>query len=253
MLAAGADGIHVGRDDLDPATARRLLGPRAIIGVSIKNESDVAKLPVGAVDYACIGGVFATGSKDNPDPPIGLDGLRRLRELLRARAPQLPVGAIAGITEENAAAVIGAGAEGIAVISAVIAANDAEAAARRLRALVDAARSKQGAPHDGADRAHHRGLRLERRRRHPGGSQDVLGARRLWRLGDHRAHRAEHARRGGGVRRSRRFRRRCKWTLFSPISTLPRPRSACCRAARRSRRWRRASTVMRRKTWCSIR
>jgi thiamine-phosphate pyrophosphorylase len=141
-LAAGADGIHVGRDDLDPATARRLLGPRAIIGVSIKSESDIAKLPVGVVDYAFIGGVFATASKDNPDPPIGIEGLRRLLGLLRARAPQLPVGAIAGINEKNAAAVIGAGAEGIAVISAVIAANDAEAAARRLRALVDAARAK---------------------------------------------------------------------------------------------------------------
>jgi len=142
VLAAGADGIHLGRDDLDPATARRLLGPRAIIGVSVKNESDVGGLALGAVDYACIGGVFATASKDNPDPPIGLDGLRRLRKLLRARAPQLPVGAIAGINEENAAAVMRAGAEGIAVISAVIAAVEPEAAARRLRALVDAARSK---------------------------------------------------------------------------------------------------------------
>ncbi len=141
VLAAGADGIHLGRDDLDPATARRLLGPRAIIGVSVKNESDVGGLPLGAVDYACIGGVFATASKDNPDPPIGLDGLRRLRKLLRARAPQLLVGAIAGINEENAAAVMRAGAEGIAVISAVIAAVEPEAAARRLRALVDAARS----------------------------------------------------------------------------------------------------------------
>src|SRR6266851_387831 len=141
VLAAGADGIHLGRDDLDPTTARRLLGPRAIIGVSVKNESDVGGLALGAVDYACIGGVFATASKDNPDPPIGLDGLRRLRGLLRARAPQLPVGAIAGINEENAAAVMRAGAEGIAVISAVIAAVEPEAAARRLRALVDAARS----------------------------------------------------------------------------------------------------------------
>jgi thiamine-phosphate pyrophosphorylase len=145
MLAAGADGIHVGRDDLDPATARRILGPRAIIGVSIKNESDVMSLPIGAVDYAVIGGVFATTSKDNPDPPIGIEGLRRLLGLLRARAPQLPVGAIAGINEENAAAVIGAGAEGIAAISAVIAAGDPEAAARRLRALVDAARSNKSA------------------------------------------------------------------------------------------------------------
>jgi thiamine-phosphate pyrophosphorylase len=143
VLAASVDGIHIGRDDIDPATARRLLGPRAIIGVSIKNESDITALPIGAVDYAVIGGVFATASKDNPDPPIGLEGFRRLRELLRARAPQLPVGAIAGINEENAAAVIRAGAEGIAVISAVIAAADTAAAARRLRALVDGARSKK--------------------------------------------------------------------------------------------------------------
>jgi len=142
VLAANADGIHVGRDDLDPATARRLLGPRAIIGASVRSEADVARLPVGAVDYVCIGGVFATTSKDNPDPPVGLDGFRRLHRILRARAPELPIGAIAGISAENAAAVIGAGAEGIAVISAVIAAADAETASRRLRALVDAAREK---------------------------------------------------------------------------------------------------------------
>ncbi|HLL28320.1 MAG TPA: thiamine phosphate synthase [Xanthobacteraceae bacterium] len=141
-LAVDAGGIHVGRDDLDPRDARRLLGPRAIIGVSVKSEADIEALPIGAVDYACIGGVFATTSKDNPDRPIGLDGFRRLHARLRARAPQLPIGAIAGINETNAAAVIGAGAEGIAVISAVIAAADAEAAARRLRALVDGARSK---------------------------------------------------------------------------------------------------------------
>jgi len=141
-LASGADGVHLGREDLGVEDARRLVGPSAIIGVSVKSEADVMKLAIGAVDYACIGGVFATASKDNPDPPIGLDGLRRLRSLLRERAPQLPVGAIAGITEENAAAVIGAGAEGIAVISAVIAADDAEAAARRLRDIVDSTRAK---------------------------------------------------------------------------------------------------------------
>ena len=144
-LVADAEGLHVGRDDLDPATARRLLGPRAIIGASIRSEADIAKLPIGAVDYACIGGVFATTSKDNPDPPIGLDGFRRLHGILRARAPALPIGAIAGITAENAASVIGAGAEGIAVISAVIAAPDAAVAARQLRVLVETARAKTGA------------------------------------------------------------------------------------------------------------
>ena len=144
-LAAGADGVHVGRDDIDPVTLRRMLGPRAIIGVSIKNEADIAALAAGAVDYACIGGVFATTSKDNPDPPIGLGGFRRLHALLRERAPQLPVGAIAGINEQNAGEIVGAGAEGIAVISAVIAADNAKDAARRLRAIVDAAKRENAA------------------------------------------------------------------------------------------------------------
>jgi thiamine-phosphate pyrophosphorylase len=142
-LAASAEGVHLGRDDLDAGAARRLLGPRAIIGASVKSEADIAALPLGAIDYACIGGVFATTSKDNPDRPIGIDGFRRLRGLLRARAPALPVGAIAGINAENAAAVVEAGADGIAVIAAVIAAADAGAAARRLRGIVDAARGKR--------------------------------------------------------------------------------------------------------------
>ena len=141
-LAAGADGVHLGRDDLDCANARRLLGPRAIVGATVRNEADVEALAPGAIDYVCIGGVFSTTSKDNPDPPIGLTGFSRLAKLVRARAPGIPAGAIAGIDETNAAGVIRAGADGIAVMSAVIAAPDPEAAARRLRALVDAAKAK---------------------------------------------------------------------------------------------------------------
>ncbi len=143
-LAAGANGVHVGRDDLDARAVRRLLGPRAIIGVSIKNERDVADLAPGVVDYACVGGVFTTTSKNNPDPPVGLEGLKQLLRLVRERAPGIPVGAIAGIDEKNAADVISAGADGIAVISAVIAAKDPEAAARRLRAIVGGAKSRAG-------------------------------------------------------------------------------------------------------------
>lgn len=138
-LASGADGVHLGRDDLDLATARRLLGPRAIIGASSRSRADIEALVFGAIDYVCIGGVFATSSKDNPDPPIGVDGFRRLAGIVRERAPGLPVGAIAGIDETNAAEVMRAGADGIAVISAVTAAADPEAAARRLKAIVDQA------------------------------------------------------------------------------------------------------------------
>jgi thiamine-phosphate pyrophosphorylase len=144
VLAAGADGVHLGRDDLDPITARRLLGPRAIIGATVRADADVAALAPGAIDYVCIGGVFATTSKDNPDPPIGVHGLAHLARLVRERMPWMPVGAIAGIDEGNAGDVMRAGADGVAVVSAVTAAGDPESAARRLRAIVDGARSKRG-------------------------------------------------------------------------------------------------------------
>jgi thiamine-phosphate pyrophosphorylase len=143
--AAGANGVHLGRDDLDPRAGRHLLGPQAIIGATVRSEEDLAALAPDLTDYACIGGVFATSSKDNPDPPIGLAGLARLARMVRQRAPGIPVGAIAGITEQNAADVIRAGVEGIAVISAIIAARDPEGAAHRLRTIVEAAKSAKGA------------------------------------------------------------------------------------------------------------
>ena len=136
-LAAGADGVHVGREDMRPAEARRLLGPGAIIGITLKNNEDLAGLDPETVDYGCIGGVFATASKDNPDQPVGLEGLSRLRIL--ARASGLPVGAIAGIDATNAAATIAAGADGVAIISALFMDDDVTAATARMRALVDAA------------------------------------------------------------------------------------------------------------------
>jgi thiamine-phosphate pyrophosphorylase len=93
----------------------------------------------------CIGGVFATASKDNPDPPIGLAGLRAIFAKMRARDPDLPIGAIAGIDAGNAASVIAAGADGVAVISALSLAPDPQAAARGLRAIVEAALAKRQA------------------------------------------------------------------------------------------------------------
>jgi thiamine-phosphate pyrophosphorylase len=143
-LAAGADGVHLGRDDLDLRTARRLLGPRAIIGASAKSRADIEAIPFGAIDYVCIGGVFATLSKDNPDPPIGVNGFKELAALVRERAPGLPVGAIAGIDATNAGVIMRAGADGIAVISAVVAAADPERAARELREIVDLVKRDRG-------------------------------------------------------------------------------------------------------------
>jgi thiamine-phosphate pyrophosphorylase len=144
-LAVGADGVHVGHDDMTPHDARRLVGRHAIVGLSVKTLAQAAAAPVERIDYVGIGGVFATSSKDNPEPPIGLAGLRDIAVALRTRAPALPLAAIAGINGANAAAVVAAGVDGIAVISAVSLAADPRAAARELRRIVDAARQKKGA------------------------------------------------------------------------------------------------------------
>jgi thiamine-phosphate pyrophosphorylase len=143
-LAAQADGVHVGQDDMSVAEARNILGPGAIIGLSIKTLAEAEAAPVELLDYVGVGGVYATTSKDNPNKPIGLDGLRAIVDIFHRRAPGLPVVAIAGITAGNAADVVAAGADGVAVISALSLAPDAIAAARELRAAVDAARAKRG-------------------------------------------------------------------------------------------------------------
>jgi thiamine-phosphate pyrophosphorylase len=138
-LASGAAGVHVGQEDMAVEDARALLGPKALIGLSIKTEPEAASAPVDLIDYAGIGGVYATASKDNPQPPIGPAGLARLAAALRARRRDLAMCAIAGITAENAREAIAAGADGVAVISALSLAGDPQAAARALRQTVDAA------------------------------------------------------------------------------------------------------------------
>jgi thiamine-phosphate pyrophosphorylase len=137
--AADADGVHVGPEDMAVAEARRRLGPKKIIGHSIKSVAQADAALLDLIDYAGVGGVYATVSKDNPNPPIGVGGLRAIVTALRSRKPKFPVCGIAGISADNAAAVIRAGADGIAVISALSAASDPAAAARVLRSTVDAA------------------------------------------------------------------------------------------------------------------
>jgi thiamine-phosphate pyrophosphorylase len=138
-LAAGADGVHVGQTDMAPADARRLLGSQAIIGLSIKSVALAEAAPLDLIDYVGIGGVYATTSKDNPNPPIGVDGLRRIVDVFRKRDPKFPSCAIAGINAANAAATIAAGADGVSVISALSLAGDPTVAAQAMRAVVDEA------------------------------------------------------------------------------------------------------------------
>lgn len=115
-LALGADGVHLGQDDLPPEAARRLLGEQAIIGFSTHNLEQAlaaARLPI---DYLAIGPIFPTSSKDSPDPIVGLEGLLRVR----AAVPALPLVAIGGITLENARETLSAGADSLAVIGALL-------------------------------------------------------------------------------------------------------------------------------------
>ena len=138
-LISGAQGVHLGQSDISPQDARLILGPQAIIGRTIKNKDHAQKLKQEAVDYATCGGVFGTVHKDNPDRPIGLEGLKTLRQFIRDQLPDLPVGAIAGIDHRNLADVIEAGADGIAVIGAVLKASDPQQSAQDLRQAVDRA------------------------------------------------------------------------------------------------------------------
>jgi thiamine-phosphate pyrophosphorylase len=142
-MAAGADGVHLGQEDMAVTDARRLLGPDAIVGLSIKSVGEAEAAPVDLIDYVGSGGVFVTSSKQQKNPPIGPAGLARIIAALRRRAPDLPVCGIAGIDASNAGEVIGAGADGVAVISALSRTADPAAAAKRLRDIVDAVLAKR--------------------------------------------------------------------------------------------------------------
>ncbi len=144
-LASGADGVHIGPEDMSVADARRLLRPGAIIGLSIKSVAEAEAAPVELIDYVGSGGVYATLSKAQKKPPIGPQGLARIIEVLKCRKAKMPVCGIAGVDATNAADVIAAGADGVAVISALSLAPDPAAAARTLRGIVDAALKKRGA------------------------------------------------------------------------------------------------------------
>jgi len=143
-LAAQADGVHIGQDDMSAADARLLLGRTAIIGLSIKTVEQAQAAPLEHLDYVAIGGVYGTTSKENAAAPIGIEGLRGVVQTIRARDPKCPICAIAGIDETNAADVIGAGADGVAVISALSLAPDPAKAAGDLRLVVDAALERRG-------------------------------------------------------------------------------------------------------------
>jgi thiamine-phosphate pyrophosphorylase len=123
-LAAGADGAHVGQADMPVTLARRLLGPQAIIGLSITNAAEARAGEVQLADYLGAGPIFPQSTKPDASAPLGLDGLADIR-----RITGKPIIAIGGITPANARAVRSAGADGLAVVSAIMGAEDPRAAA----------------------------------------------------------------------------------------------------------------------------
>ena len=133
-LAVKADGVHVGQDDMPYEIARKLMGPEAIIGISVETWEDVQKAEGLDVDYLGVSPVFATPTKTDTKKPWGLEGLIRIRAFSRH-----PLVAIGGLNTSNAEAVVMAGADGVAVVSAICASPDPYAASRELSSIIDSA------------------------------------------------------------------------------------------------------------------
>lgn len=134
-LASGADGVHLGQEDIKAEDARRLLGERAIIGLSIKTTKQAEYAPIDVLDYAFVGGVFDTQSKNNKKS-IGIQGWMEIAQILKTRAQAMPVGAIAGIDETNIGTLFEAGCEGVAMISALYMADDVALATRKIADII---------------------------------------------------------------------------------------------------------------------
>jgi thiamine-phosphate pyrophosphorylase len=139
-LAVGADGVHVGQDDMPYEIARKLMGPKAIIGLSVETWEDVERAEELDADYLGVSPVFATPTKTDTKEPWGIEGIARIKAFSRH-----PLVAIGGLNASNAETVVLAGADGVAVVSAICAAPDPLAASRELTEIIDAALQKRSA------------------------------------------------------------------------------------------------------------
>jgi thiamine-phosphate pyrophosphorylase len=140
-----ADGVHVGQEDLGVAEARAVIGAGKWVGVSTHNEQQVVEAAGSSADYVAVGPIFATGSKMNPDPVVGVGLVRRARAMT-----EKPIVAIGGITVERAAEVLEAGADSVAVISDILAAEDVGRRAREFVELLERSNFRDGSETSGA-------------------------------------------------------------------------------------------------------
>ena len=139
-LSVEAEGVHIGQDDMPYAIARKLMGPKAVIGLSVESWDDVEKAQALDADYLGVSPVFETPTKTDTKGMWGLDGLARIRACCRQ-----PLVGIGGLNASNAADVIRAGADSIAVVSAVCSAPDPQAAAQNLQQIIAAALAERSA------------------------------------------------------------------------------------------------------------
>ena len=133
--AVGADGVHLGQSDMPLDIARAIVKDTMIIGISAESLRDALEAEKGGADYLGVSPIYATPTKTDTAPALGLEGLRQIRE-----AVNLPLVGIGGLNHSNAGDVIHNGADGVAVVSAIVSADDPQQAARRLRTVIDEAR-----------------------------------------------------------------------------------------------------------------
>ena len=136
-LAVGADGVHLGQTDMPLVTARSILGTGVIIGISAECLQDAVEAEKMGADYLGVSPIYDTPTKTDTAPSLGLEGLRRIRSAVR-----LPLVGIGGLNLANAAEVVANGAAGVAVVSAIVSAENCETAARQLRDVIDEAKGK---------------------------------------------------------------------------------------------------------------
>ena len=136
-LAVGADGVHLGQKDMPLEMARAIAGDRLLIGISVESLADALEAEKGGADYLGVSPIYATPTKTDTAAALGLNGLAEIRRHVR-----LPLVAIGGLKPENAGGVVRSGADGIAVVSAIVAADDPERAAREMHRMIVKARER---------------------------------------------------------------------------------------------------------------
>ena len=134
-LAIEADGVHLGQTDMPLDIAKKIIGDSMILGISAESLEDAIEAEKGGADYLGVSPIYATPTKTDTAPPLGLEGLRAIRAAVR-----LPLVGIGGLNRDNSAAVIENGGDGVAVVSAIVAAGDPAAAAAEIKQIIDEAR-----------------------------------------------------------------------------------------------------------------